>query len=241
MAEIDVKNKSSRQGSETGQGSQTGSTSLQRQETGGGGLSRSRGWDPFEISPVEFFNNPFVAMRRLSEEMDRSFGRFFGQPSGGGTHQRWYPAVEVRQQNGQLEVCAELPGLNPEDVKVEVTNDALVIHGERKYEQEKQEGGAYRSERRYGEFYREIALPEGVNTEQARAQFRNGVLEVTLPMPEQASRRRQIPIQSGSTTSTGTSSAAAAGSSSTGTSGGTSTSGSSTGTGSTRTGSSQTK
>jgi HSP20 family protein len=158
-------------------------------------LSRQGGWDPFSSwNPSEFFANPFTAMRRLSDEMDRNFGRFFGREEGGGY---WSPAIEVSESGGQLKVHAELPGLKPEDVRVEVANDQLIIQGERKYEhEEKQKGSVYRSERRYGQFYRAIPLPEGTNTEQAKAQFRNGVLEVAIPVPEQKSSRREIPIES---------------------------------------------
>jgi len=137
-------------------------------------------------------------MRRFHEEMDRTFGWFFGtEPDGGRESRRWAPSIEVAEHNGQLQVHAELPGLKPDDVKVEVTDAALIIQGERKYEHEENKGGVYRSERRYGEFYREIPLPEGANPEQAKAQFTNGVLEVTLPVPEQKSNRRAIPIESG--------------------------------------------
>ena len=81
-------------------------------------------------------------------------------------------------------------------MRVEVANDQLIIRGERKYEQEDKSQGMYRSERRYGQFYRAIPLPERTNTEQAKAQFNNGVLEITLPIPAQKSNRRQIPIES---------------------------------------------
>jgi HSP20 family protein len=80
-------------------------------------------------------------------------------------------------------------------VKVEVTNDALVIHGERKVEQEQEEGGTRRTERQYGLFYRSIPLPEGADVEHASAKFENGLLEVTVPVPQQQQQRRSIPIQ----------------------------------------------
>jgi HSP20 family protein len=155
----------------------------------------------------------------MSEEMDRNFSHFFGGQSSGHGLGTWSPAIDVEERNGQLEVHAELPGLKAEDVKVEVTEDALIIRGERKYEREHKIGQAYRSERRYGEFYRAIPLPEGVDAEKAKAQFRDGVLEVTVPVPQQAGKRREIPIQSGESPAAGSSSAAAA---SAGASGGTS-------------------
>jgi HSP20 family protein len=158
-------------------------------------LSRSGFWDPFSswLSPSEFFSsNPFALMRRLSDEMDRAFSRFFHRE---GEESFWSPAIEVVERDGQLKVRADLPGLKPEDVHVEVTDDELIISGERKYEHEEKKKGYYRSERRYGQFYRAIPLPEGANTGQAKAQFKNGVLEISLPVPEQKSNRREIPIE----------------------------------------------
>jgi HSP20 family protein len=175
-----------------------------------GGLSR-RGFDPFLLSPREFFSaNPFSLMRRMSEEMDRIFGDF-GQGRSQGESSVWAPAIEVAEREGNYIVHAELPGLKPEEVKVEVTNDALVIQGERKSEQEQNQGGIHRTERRYGQFYRSIPLPEGVNPEQVRASFQNGVLEVTVPVPQVQSNRRQIPVETGSSTSTAQKSQAAKG------------------------------
>jgi HSP20 family protein len=137
----------------------------------------------------------------MSEEMDRIFGEFGferGERGGGARGSMWSPAIEVAELEGNYVVHAELPGLKPEDVKVELTDDALVIHGERKSEHEENKGGVHRSERRYGQFYRTVPLPEGVNAEQIRAKFENGVLEVTVPIPQQQSTRREIPINTGS-------------------------------------------
>jgi len=159
---------------------------------------RSPQWDPYAswLSPSEFFSSsPFSLMRRLSEQMDRAFGPFLERSAGG--EQWWSPAVEVAEREGQLRVRADLPGLKPEDVHVEVSHDQLVIQGERKSEHEETDRGVYRSERRYGQFYRAVPLPEGASGEQAKAQFNNGVLEITLPLPEQKSNRREIPIESG--------------------------------------------
>jgi HSP20 family protein len=146
--------------------------------------------------PDELFAmSPFTLMRRLTEDMDRMFGGF-----GGGQQQEigaFAPPVEVREENGNLIVTAELPGLNKEDVKIEVNNDSLVIEGERKREWDENRGGVHRSERFYGTFYRQIALPEGASVEQAKAEFNNGVLEIRVPVPQQAQKTRQIPIEGG--------------------------------------------
>ena len=168
---------------------------------GGKALGGWENWDPFvfSLTPADLFSSsPFVLMRRFSEEMDRSFGHVFSH--GSSNSAAWMPAIKINELDGQLQVRAELPGLKPEDVRVEVTDGALTIQGERKYEHEENKKGVYRSERRYGQFYREIPLPEGADVERAKAQFNNGVLEIKLPVPEQVSKRREIPIASGSST-----------------------------------------
>ncbi len=112
----------------------------------------------FGRHPEELFSmSPFTLMRRFTEDMDRMFtgmGRVGGRETG-----LWAPPVEVRESDGSLVISVELPGLNKEDVKVEVNEDTLVIHGERKREWEEERGGVHRSERAYGSFYREIPLP----------------------------------------------------------------------------------
>lgn len=165
-------------------------------------MSRPGYGQPYFPSPSEMLSNPFAVMRRMHEDMDRIFSQAFGggMMSGGESQEAgsglmsWSPAIEVRQQGNELVVHAELPGLKPEEVQVEVNEDALIIQGERKQDQSSDQGGVHRTERRYGRFYRAIPLPEGVDADQAKAAFNHGVLEVTVPLPQQQTRRRQIPI-----------------------------------------------
>jgi HSP20 family protein len=104
----------------------------------------------------------------------------------------WSPEIEVFQRGDELVVLADLPGLKRDDVKVNVTNDSLIIQGERRQESEENEQGYYRSERSYGSFRRSIPLPDGVNDEDVKASFRDGVLEITMPVPQQRGRRIEI-------------------------------------------------
>ena len=149
-------------------------------------------------------SSPFAFMRRFSDEMDRLFEDFgFGgglfAPSFGRGLSRfgelgqpiWSPQVEVFERGGQLVVRADLPGLTKDDINVDITDDALVIRGERKSEREENEEGYYRTERSYGSFYRQIPLPEGVTADNANATFRNGVLEITMPAPQRAEQQRR--------------------------------------------------
>jgi HSP20 family protein len=160
-----------------------------------------RGESPFGIMPYDLFRmNPFSLLRRMTEEMDRMVqeaGSGRAEGSGAG----WIPAIDVSLRDGKYNVHAELPGLEPKDVKIEVENDALVIEGERKYEHEEKQGGMQRTERQYGFFRRSIPLPEGAKTEQAKAKFHNGILEIALPVPEQQTDRRTIPIEAESASS----------------------------------------
>jgi HSP20 family protein len=175
------------------------STAIQRRR--GSGLARREGWTPnlFPLSSREFFRSgPFEMMRRFSEEMDRMFEDFgLSRRWGFGESTAWSPAVEIFERDNNLVVRADLPGLGKDDVKVEMTDDGLIIQGERKMEREEEREGWYRSERSYGEFYRMIPLPEGVNADQVKASFENGVLEVTAPISVSTQRWRSIPIETG--------------------------------------------
>lgn len=139
-----------------------------------------------------FSMNPFTLMRQFTEDMDR----FWSQtPRVSGNGAAWSPAIEVREKDGKLLVTAELPGLKKEDVTVHIDGDTLVVEGERKQEHEEKREGYYRSERSYGKFYRSILLPEGAKIDQTAAQFNNGVLEVSVPIPEAKAARKEIPVE----------------------------------------------
>jgi HSP20 family protein len=138
--------------------------------------------------------DPFAMMRRLSEEMDRAFGSTFGLSRNMGQAGMWSPAVEVRETDNHVEIRADLPGLSKDDVKVECTDEGIIIEGERHREEEKKEGGTYRSEMSYGNFYRMIPLPDGADPEKAKAEFKNGVLQVTVPISEARRQTKRIPI-----------------------------------------------
>src|SRR6266496_3652427 len=133
----------------------------------------------------DFWTNPFSLMRRLSNEMDRAFASNLGLPAWGrhlGEEEAvWMPPVEAFERDNNLVIHAELPGVNKDDVKVEVTDEGMAIKGERKREHEEKREGYYRSERNYGCFYRLIPLPEGSDAEKAKAQFKDGMLEVEVP------------------------------------------------------------
>ena len=150
----------------------------------------------------------FTLMRRMADDMDRLFenfglGRAFGLavPAGlwrGATADEatWLPEVETFRRGDKLVVRADLPGLKKEDVKAEIDNGMLTISGHRSSEREENRDEFYRSERSYGSFYRAIPLPEGVESDNCEATFKDGVLEVTLTAPKLGERRaRQIQIR----------------------------------------------
>jgi HSP20 family protein len=143
-----------------------------------------------------FMSNPFGFMQRMSEEMNRIFetagiGATLGQF--GGSQQEnlgtWMPQIEVQQKGNELLVRADIPGVKREDVTVEVDDGVLTISGERRQDDVEEREGLFRSERRYGSFYRSIPLPEGVNDDNVSATFDDGVLEVRVKVPEQQQRR----------------------------------------------------
>jgi HSP20 family protein len=186
----------------TNEGDQASQRTGLTQQTRPGAIARNlrQGVLGLPLSPFEMFRmTPFSLFRRMADELDRAL-----QPlaSEGEINQiAWTPIVEISERDGKFNILAELPGLSPNEVRVEAEDDALVIQGEREMERESTEGGVRRSERQFGFFYRRIPLPEGADPEQAKARFHDGVLEISMPAPKPQSNRRQIQIESDSKSS----------------------------------------
>ena len=105
----------------------------------------------------------------------------------------WTPAVDIFETENELLLKADLPGVDMKDIDIQLENGTLSLRGERKYENEAKEGGSHRVERAYGGFARYFALPETVNPEGVKADYKNGVLTVKLPKKELA-KPRQIKV-----------------------------------------------
>lgn len=170
-----------------------------QQEQERSGLSRSQpGGSVTSASREESFS-PFGMMRRLMEDMDRLFGVGGGLPSRladpfeQSGKDLAAPPIEAFEEGGNLVLRVDLPGMRSEDLHVQVMGRDLVISGERKQEQrEQREGGRFYSERRYGSFERRLTLPAEVQPDKVNATFENGVLEVSIPVPERKPRTIEV-------------------------------------------------
>ena len=118
-----------------------------------------------------------------------TMSRLFAEPNG----RPWVPPVDIKETENELVVKADVPGLEMKDIDVKLENGTLTIRGERKFEAAKDEGGWHRVERSYGTFERVFTLPDSVNPEGVKADYKNGVLTVTLPKKEVA-KPRQIMV-----------------------------------------------
>lgn len=122
------------------------------------------------------------------DELTRGLGRFFDEP----THQGWMPAVNVEEKADEIVLTAELPGLGPDNVEIELENNILTVRGEKREEREEgsEESRYHVWERRYGTFQRSFTVPRTVSAEGIDAHFDNGLLTVHLPKAPEAKGRK---------------------------------------------------
>jgi HSP20 family protein len=145
---------------------------------------------------------PVAELNTIQNEMNRLFNNLFDAPagnSGSGTARRWVPAMDLVETADHYVLRADLPGLSDEDVNVQLEDNVLTVSGERKAEQHTEQEGYYRLERAFGGFSRSLTLPDGVDPDRVQAHFDRGVLEITIPKPEQK-KPRQVQIKLGSGT-----------------------------------------
>ncbi len=149
---------------------------------------------------------PVAELDSIQNEMNRLFNTFFDQPGKSreaDVRRRWIPPMDLVEAGDSYVLRADLPGLSEDDVSIQLEDSVLTISGERKAKHEHQEEGYYRLERAFGAFSRSLTLPDGIDPERVQAQFDRGVLEVTIPKPEQK-KPRTVTITPGARSDTNT-------------------------------------
>jgi HSP20 family protein len=146
---------------------------------------------------------PFTDLTRWERDMERMFDDFWGRRMRPWWPERWSlpavleitpPAVDLFEEKDDIVVKAELPGMDKDNIEVNLTDHTLTIKGERKKEEEIKEENYYRSERSYGSFVRTLELPRDVHADKVKASFKNGILEVRLPKTEEA-KAKEIKVK----------------------------------------------
>ena len=143
---------------------------------------------------------PFRELAALQNEMGRWMNQVAGgtTPGGNGQSSSWLPAVDVWETEKEIVLSFDLPGIPEDQISVELDDNVLTVSGQRERSQEETGERFYRYERRFGTFSRTVTLPAGVNEEQVKADYKDGVLEIHVPKPEEQKPKR---IQVGTTSS----------------------------------------
>jgi HSP20 family protein len=133
----------------------------------------------------------------LFDEMDRLWDTFLPTPwrFRGTAAQRLMPALDVFEKDGKFQINAELPGMQDKDIEIEVADDVLTISGEKRDEREVKEDNYYRSERTYGSFRRQVALPAGADPDNIEARFKDGVLTIEVPVKATTPTTKKIEVK----------------------------------------------
>jgi HSP20 family protein len=143
--------------------------------------------------------DPARELDAFQSDMNRLFDSFFGRregPAAYGSARRWIPPMDLVETEDNLVLRADLPGVDQDDIEIEVKDGVLTVSGERKAQHETQREGYHRVERSFGRFSRSLELPKGVDPQNVSAHFDKGVLEVRMPKPEERKPTR-IEIKSG--------------------------------------------
>ena len=136
---------------------------------------------------------PFRGLATLQDQVNRIFNESVGKGDIGSALTAWAPSVDIYETPNELVVKADLPDVAEKDIDVRVENNLLTIRGERKFSKEVSEENYLRVERTYGSFSRSFSLPNTVNPEAIKAEYKNGVLTLNLPKREE-SKPRQVKV-----------------------------------------------
>ncbi len=143
-------------------------------------------WEPFQ--EMERWE-PVRELEQMQRRMNRLFERLMPNGDGEFSALNFMPSAEMEERPDEIHLKIEIPGLEAKDLDVEVTEEAVVIRGERKSETKTEEKGIVRSEFRYGKFERTIPLPARVQNDKVKAEYKNGILNLTLPKSEKDKKK----------------------------------------------------
>jgi HSP20 family protein len=145
-------------------------------------------WRPF--GTMERWD-PFRGVGEIQNEMNRLFDSWSGRPTSAAGERMWLPAIDVHETKDDFVLTLDIPGVSQKDVHISITGDLLTVKGERRFEREAEDPGStyHRVERLYGKFERSVQLPTMVQTAKVKANYRDGVLTVTLPKAEEVKPR----------------------------------------------------
>ena len=141
-------------------------------------------WNPWREMPAvpgrlnRFFDDPFLRLSRLADDSEMGM---------------WNPVVDLYEKDDHYMIKAELPGVDKNDIKIDLKDRRLTLSGERSYDNEVKEENYYRRERTYGKFQRAFTLPEDVDSEEIKAEYKDGVLQIEVPKPEEK-KARQVTV-----------------------------------------------
>lgn len=131
--------------------------------------------------------DPFREMTQVQSQFNRLVDQVW---NGSGRQESWLPAVDVFDRKDAVMLKAELAGMDPDDIQIEVEDNVLTIKGERRFEEQVEDERYHRVERRFGSFQRSLALPQGVKPDEIQAGYEDGILTVTVPKAEEEKPRR---------------------------------------------------
>lgn len=138
--------------------------------------------------------SPARELMTMNDRLNRIFDEAFGGQAGSLEHGQWTPAVDLREEENEFVLQADMPGMKKEDIDIHLENSVLTIQGERRFEAEDRRESYHRVERAYGKFVRSFTLPTRVKADAITASYKDGILEVVIPKAEE-SKPQKITIK----------------------------------------------